>query len=283
MNIENLKNCIGFGVAGNFANHLEQAKEVGDFVGVKTDSENAPKGLFPFYQPKNRDSFLNTFPFSSATIKIPQTEENLQAEPEVALFCKIIYKNNQVADLIPLKFSAYNDCSIRKEGAKKISYKKNWGEASKGVSLDFIEIDKFENGSIMDSFFIASFVKRDGVLYEYGENSPFLGYSYFYKKLLDWIVDKLNTQKDSGPLEDLSEILRLNDFPECALISIGATRYTEFGEKKFLEKNDELFVVLYDAKKYSYENIIDFVKKNELKKENISFLHQVVFDILMDN
>ena len=37
-----LKNLIGFGVAGNFAGHLEQAGETPDFVKVKTESTSAP-------------------------------------------------------------------------------------------------------------------------------------------------------------------------------------------------------------------------------------------------
>ena len=41
---------LGFGIAGNFALHLEQAGEADDFALVKTDDEYAPKGIFPFYQ-----------------------------------------------------------------------------------------------------------------------------------------------------------------------------------------------------------------------------------------
>ncbi len=47
---------VGFGVAGNFAHHLQQAGEIVDFVNVVVDEENAPKGIFPFYLPRF-DSF----------------------------------------------------------------------------------------------------------------------------------------------------------------------------------------------------------------------------------
>ena len=47
----NLQGMLGFGVAGNFTGHLEQAGESGDFIGVETDEECAPKGIFPFYLP----------------------------------------------------------------------------------------------------------------------------------------------------------------------------------------------------------------------------------------
>jgi hypothetical protein len=57
----NLNNYIGFGVAGNFANHLVQAGEAADFVNVKVDDENAPKGIFSVYLP-NDSSFLGINP-----------------------------------------------------------------------------------------------------------------------------------------------------------------------------------------------------------------------------
>ncbi|MBT6492303.1 MAG: hypothetical protein HOK97_21210, partial [Deltaproteobacteria bacterium] len=42
---------IGFGVAGNFTGHLEQAGEASDFLDVKVSEAAAPKGIFPFYIP----------------------------------------------------------------------------------------------------------------------------------------------------------------------------------------------------------------------------------------
>jgi len=56
MSKKHLKEFIGFGVAGNFAHHLEQAGEASDFVNVEVDDENAPKGIFPFYLPTS-DTF----------------------------------------------------------------------------------------------------------------------------------------------------------------------------------------------------------------------------------
>ena len=119
MSKQQLKKFIGFGVAGNFAHHLEQAGEASDFIDVKVDDEKAPKGIFPFYLPNNK-TFLGTYPLSSHIIVDPRTTEgNLQMEPEVALICTLVYENNKVKDTIPNYFTAYNDCSIRKENAKK--------------------------------------------------------------------------------------------------------------------------------------------------------------------
>ena len=43
---------IGFGVAGNFAGHLEQAGEAADFTQVKTENAIQPKAIFPFLYTK---------------------------------------------------------------------------------------------------------------------------------------------------------------------------------------------------------------------------------------
>ncbi|MCK5293751.1 MAG: hypothetical protein KAJ49_03795, partial [Arcobacteraceae bacterium] len=97
MKIKEFKEYIGFGIAGNFAHHLDQAGEAKDFVGVEVVEAHAPKGLFPFYQPIENDTFLNIFPLSSSKIIIPDIKgAKVQMEPEVALLCEIVYddKNN---------------------------------------------------------------------------------------------------------------------------------------------------------------------------------------------
>jgi hypothetical protein len=276
MNIEDLKGFAGFGVAGNFAHHLEQAGEMVDFVDVKTEEENAPKGIFPFYLP-NFDTFLSLFPLSCREIVAPDSDSNLQMEPEVALLCDVIYDGDKVVDVVPNEFCAYNDCSIRRPDAKKISEKKNWGSNSKGISAQTIKIDKFEDGGVMDSYHIASFLRRDNIVYEYGKDSPVTTYNYFYTKLREWIVNKLNTQDDFGPLENLSSYIQKIDKPSRLVISIGATSYTEFGESTYLQNGDEIYVCVYDSKEYSYDDIVDMVSKNDIEnKSSISILHQSI-------
>lgn len=265
---------IGFGIAGNFTHHLEQAGESADFVDVVVDEEDAPKGIFPTFVPKN-DTFLGVYPFSSNKIQ-SLSDKNIQMEPEVAMMCEIVYENDKISALNPTHFMAYNDCSIRVEGAKKISHKKNWGENSKGVSEQMLKMDSFSLGSVMDDYSLTSFIKRDGEVIQYGENSDLLGYSYFYGKLLDWIVDKLNNQKDNGPLEDLNSLIIEAKKPEKLLISIGATRYTEFGETNYLKKGDMLYVVVYNHKRYEHDRIIEMIEKNEFSLAQISVLKQEV-------
>lgn len=251
----NWQRVIGLGVAGNFTGHLEQAGEADDFKDLAVEDANAPKGVFPFYVPGAGDHFLHTCPISSETIRLGSDEENHQIEPEVALVCDLTYEGERVVSVMPREARAHNDCSIRREGAKKISEKKNWGAETKGTSAQAIPIDRFESGGILDHCRIASFLLREGTLSEYGVDSPASNYSYMYGRLLDWLVARLNEQTDEGPLEDLAAWLRIAGRPPQALISIGATRYTDFGERTFLARGDRSIVAVYDARAHDAEAI----------------------------
>ena len=244
----NLQNVICLGVAGNFAHHLEQAGELEDFKNVVTETADAPKGIFPFYLPSSK-SFLGLYSIGTDTLTLPTYEANAQVEPEIAVLFDIIYdEEHQVIELVAKKFTTFNDCTIRKEGAKKISEKKSWGINSKGIGDKWIPIDKFEEGGVMDNYHLCSFVRRDGVLHPYGVDAPLLGYSYFYTKLKTWLIDKMNTQQDFGPLEDIAMHLKDCNYPSQALISIGATAYAEFGEHNYLQSGDEVYVMAYDVR-----------------------------------
>jgi len=243
-----LKNVIGLGVAGNFAHHLEQAGELEDFKDVVTVEADAPKGIFPFYLPGS-ETFLGLYCIGTNVLTLPDYEANAQVEPEIAVLFDIVYDDEKkVLDLVAQKFTAFNDCTIRKEGAKKISEKKSWGPNSKGIGDKWIDIDKFEEGGVMDHYHLCSFVKREGVLYPYGVDAPLPGYSYFYGKLKTWLIDKMNSQEDFGPLEDIAAHLKACAYPKQALISIGATAYADFGEHNYLQSGDEIYVIAYDGR-----------------------------------
>ena len=280
-----LHNIPAFGVAGNFTGHLEQAGEAKDFENVKTAEANAPKALFPTYIPlapgmaiddESVPMFLHDFPFDDEKIIFPKGEQKLQIEPESALICDISWKAGRVTGLSPVAFGASNDCSIRKAGAKKISQKKNWGRASKGFSSHTIEVDRFDGQGILNRYRIASFLVREGEVFAYGEDSAVRDYSYIYKKLSDWIIDRLNQQKDEGPAENVNSYLTKCGFPERILVSIGATRYTDYGEHNFLQNGDKSVVVLYPEDKYTAEEIFERVRNNKLKENDISALVQTV-------
>lgn len=273
----NLRELATFGVAGNFTGHLEQAGEARDFTQVKTAEANAPKALFPTFLPHDGPSipeYLTVFPFDEYRIIFPEGQQNLQIEPEMAIICEVAWENGQVSALKPIAFGASNDCSIRKEGARKISEKKNWGASSKGLASNLIKIDQFSPGGILDKYRIASFMVRGEEVYEYGEDSAVRDYSYFYDKLLAWCVDRLNHQADQGPAEHVHQYLTEAGCPQRIMISVGATRYTEFGQSHYLQSGDLSVVVVYPEDIYTHEEIVYRVKRDNLEEDDISVLRQ---------
>lgn len=276
-----------FGVAGNFTGHLEQAGEAKAFENVKT-LQNEPKAVFPTYIPflnlQNDDDkkvvpeFLHTFPFDSEKIIFPKNEQKIQIEPECAIICDAIWQNEKLISLNPKFFAASNDCSIRKEGAKKISLKKNWGKSSKGLSKNLLKIDSFSEIGVINHYRIASFLIRDKKIYEYGENSAIKNYNYIYQKLINWLLEKFNNQIDEGPAEKIYDYLISCQKPKQIMISIGATRYSDFGKTNFSKPDDFSVVVLYPENKYSKEQIMQMVLENSHFEDDISVLCQKVME-----
>ena len=64
--------------------------------------------------------------------------------------------------------------------------------------------------------------------------------------------------------------------PSEAIISIGATRYTEYGEKTFLLSGGESIVIVYDNTKLSSEDILKAVKSSQYDNSTMSVLAQKV-------
>ncbi|WP_319557950.1 DUF5718 family protein [Thiomicrorhabdus sp.] len=278
MLIDQLKNTLCLGIAGNFAGHLEQAGETPDFVNVKTLSTTAPKGIFPYYVPGS-DQQIGVFPLASNCIRYPQDlaeNAHLQAEPEVCVLFDVHYEFGKISDLKPKLFAAFNDCSIRKPGAKKISEKKNWGPDTKGISSTFLPITNLNPGCELDQFRIASFLQRDGKVNAYGNDSAVCSYSYFHDQLLEWMVDKLNHQADFGPLENLNQIIHQCAFPKQIMISFGATTYTEFGESVFLQPGDTISIYVYDAEVHTPEQISAHAHGEEIELAGCSLLRQEI-------
>ena len=248
--LDDMRNWFGFGVAGNFAGHLEQAGEDADFVNVSSEG-SAPKGIFPWYAP-GTDSFLSEFPLSADAVVLPNQTDgplNLQIEPEVGLACQVVWDGDTVVTLRPFALGAFNDCSIRRPGAPKISHKKNWGPASKGVAPTFFEISDLTPDGPTATLRLVCYLHSDGEEHAYGVDSPLIGYSYYGEVLLDWIVERLANQKGSPdtPLEDVGALMVASGHPENVLIGIGATRYTPLGESTFLKPGDRAIVRVYDT------------------------------------
>jgi hypothetical protein len=284
LQLDDLRGIFGFGVAGNFAGHLEQAGEAGDFATVEAVSEEAPKGIFPWYVPGD-DTFLGTFPLSFDEAARPTDFEhvNLQIEPEVGVLCGVTYAaDGSVAALAPQLIMAFNDCSVRRPDAPKISHKKNWGPDSKGVAPLAFEITDLSADGPTKDFRLASFMRRSGVTRRYGVDSPLPGYSYYGQQLLDWLVDRLNHQKgaDDTPLEDVGALLRASGNPDRVLVGIGATRYERFGEVTYLQARDEAVVVVYDSTHHRPNQVKGMISdRREEELEAASVLRQVVYDL----
>ncbi|MCS3459856.1 DUF5718 family protein [Aeromonas sp. BIGb0445] len=278
MRVTAQRNFIGLGVAGNFAGHLEQAGEAADFVAVQVVDKVAPKALFPFYVPSHPGQ-LGVFPLSEAAIFLPEAavsgDEKVQIEPEVALWCELEYAGEQVVAIHPKAFGAYNDCSIRRPNAKKISEKKNWGPESKGLAAHLLPLSHFAAGCELDDYRIACYLERDGELHGYGIDSAAVDYSYFHQQLLEWAVDKFNHQQDAGPAEHIQGLLAQAGRPQHALISIGATRYTPFGETHFLQPGDTSCVLVYPGSRYSESDIRTAIRSRQFGPD-VSALLQAV-------
>ena len=60
------------------------------------------------------------------------------------------------------------------------------------------------------------------------------------------------------------------------MISIGATRYTPYGETHFLQAGDSSIVVVYDGSRYSASEIMQMATTHEFSDDGMSVLIQQV-------
>jgi hypothetical protein len=176
---------------------------------------------------------------------------DLQIEPEVGAICRLTYDaDGNVTAIAAEAVAAFNDCSIRVAGAPKISQKKNWAPASKGLAARGFAVSDLDPTGGLATLRIACFMRRDGAVHEYGIDSPARGYSYAGTTLIDWIIERLANQQGSPdtPLEPVGQYLRDAGCPERVVFGIGATRYTDFGESNYLAPGDESIVIVYDER-----------------------------------
>nr|WP_321461251.1 DUF5718 family protein [uncultured Vibrio sp.] len=276
--MEMYTDVLVLGIAGNFAGHLQQAGEAADFAQIEGADLAMPQALFPIYVPAESNSFLTNFPLSHDAIQLPLDVDNLQIEPEVGLLCDVIYdQHGHVVDLLPQAFGAFNDCSIRRPNANKISEKKNWGTASKGIAEAMLPIGSLTRGGEIDQYRIASFHQRGEAFEQYGEDCEISGYTYFYETLLNWIGEQMNQQQDIGPKENIKQMIAEANHPSQVLLALGATRYTPYGESNFLKRGDVSMVVVYDQRSYTPQTIRQLAAANDLQKQGISAVVQTVF------
>ena len=90
------------------------------------------------------------------------------------------------------------------------------------------------------------------------------------------MLEKFNKQMDEGPAEDIHSYLLAAGRPKQIMVSIGATRYTEWGENNFLQNNDKALVLLYPESKYTPEEIFKMAERSDFSDPSISALVQTV-------
>lgn len=85
----------------------------------------------------------------------------------------------------------------------------------------------------------------------------------------------MNHQPDEGPMNDIATLLKQADYPSKAIISIGATRYTEFGETNFLQVGDTSMVVVYNGKQYQHAQIVEMAEKGQFAPDVSALVQKV--------
>ena len=167
---------------------------------------------------------------------------------------------------------------FRVPGAAKISEKKNWGACSKGVASSFIRLDGPDFERQTATHRLACFLRRDGELHAYGIDSPLTGYSYYGTQLLDWIVERLRNQQGSAdtPLEPIGQYLRDCGRPDKLIVTIGATRYTPFGESTYLQSGNESIVLVYDSASLDPDDVVATLAPGTPTLADASVLTQTV-------
>jgi len=252
---------FGLGVAGNVAGHMAQAGE-SEAPAEGESHPTTPAAIFTFFAPHphtvdaTEDEILDMiaqFPVTNAVIDFPTIGGKVQVEPELGLYVDVVYaKDGQsVERLTPRRIAAFNDCSLRElEGSEKLTEKKNWGFGSKGISLRSIRIPSISKGSLVDQLVLTSFIKRDEKVHQYSVDAPARNYLLFHDELLEWIVKRINHQKNEGKWLPIFPQLVKSDYPTSMWIAVGAGEYTEWGATNYLQPQDEAVVIVYDEKKF---------------------------------
>jgi hypothetical protein len=278
----NWSETLCFGIAGNMAGHLEQAGEAEFF---SAENPHMPKGIFASYLP-GAPHRLGVFPVAEGSLEIPEDQDKVQIEPELALVGSFIWNADKCQDLQIHGFCAYNDVSIRDPKATKISHKKNWGAHSKGfgplLALPPSPISK-DPLACLNHWSIASFHRRQDSWIEYGIDSEIGSYMCFGNVLLNWIQERFENQKDEGQLENLNELLVLSIAQErqkdqriTFAIGCGATRYTPWGESEFLRSGDAAAVAIYDPLLWNKDRILQSLSQGSQAAHGLSLLVQEV-------
>lgn len=275
-----LNPLFGLGIAGNSAGHLQQT---GEIKGLCTNDDAAkPQALFPFFVVNAKEDNLSCMPYSTNQLRLPKEPDALvQMEAELALKLAVVYgAEGDIKQLTAISMTVVNDATYRNAKVCKLAEKKNWGLATKGIAEHEIVIDKFKDGGELDHFRLCGFHQSNGQWQLCGQDTGITEYTYFYQELLQWILKQIHQQQDKGVLHNIQNLLSQANYPEQILISIGATRYSDYGEKHHLSFGDQLVVALYDSRSYHFQELFSLLKQTGslqlYEKNKIIFLQQQV-------
>lgn len=259
---EEIKKIPILGIAGNFAGHLAQAGEADISSKNTMPASDKPSGIFPIYFPKMQN-YLGIYPVSNTQILADFSHPiALQLEAETCILFEVCYQDRQVSQLNPKAFSVFNDCSLRKIKTDKLSEKKNWGTCSTGLGEQWRTINDFSAQGDFAQLHLTAYLRRHDKIMPYGIDTPIQNYQCFNQSLIDWIIDALNFQPDEGAFPELHYSFIDMHQPDQMIISLGATRYTDFGQTGFLQPEDEIGLFIYDSHLTTASKVKDFFAQN---------------------
>lgn len=253
---------FGIGIAGNFAGHLQQTGEANGLQGEVDASR--PQALFPFYVADASDDYLAVNPYSFDTVFLPsEPSARVQMEPEIALVVRVSYLGTSVIGLEPESMTLLNDLTYRNARVTKLAEKKNWGIASKGIAKKVWPLNGFSTTDRLGKYRFCSFHRHNGLWSSCCHDVSLSDYSYCYEQLISWLIEQFNHQQDDGPLHSISTLIGEAGYPKRMLISLGSSRYTDYGETHQLSSGDQLCAVLYDADRTDVAQIEDMVSHEQ--------------------
>ena len=255
-------NSITMGVIGNYAGHLSGAENV--------QENEHPSGLFVI---DHNASSLTT----DAIIHYPTKGENIDIEPEFVIEYDIIYEGEQVSQVRGRRMTIGNDITIRQlKDETKISARKSWGKASKGVYSQWWSLDSLAD---LSDISLISYIETNGECHLATQPLETHQIKLFGAALEDWLVTTLNHQGSHGMFDQLLPQLKANGYPTTLTLFTGAPNYTDWGKTYFLQPDDIMHIIGYRTSEYDHQEVMDLFASNNIQAvPNILYLKQKMKD-----
>ncbi|MGO1297747.1 MAG: DUF5718 family protein [Vibrio sp.] len=253
-------NSITMGVIGNYAGHLSGAENV--------QESELPSGLFVIDQ---NASSLTT----DAILHYPAKGENIDIEPEFVIEYDIIYDGEQVSQVRRRRITIGNDLTIRQlKNETKISARKSWGKASKGVNAQWWALDSMTD---LANISLISYIETKGESHLATQPLDTNQIKLFGHALENWLVTTMNHQTDHGMFDQILPQLKANHYPKTLTLFTGAPNYTAWGKAHFLNPDDIMHIIGYQTSEYDHQEVMDLFTSNNIQAvPNILYLKQVM-------